>query len=155
MAKDRRIEVTPVMLAGGAYVSGDEVGAPFEILGVVDYPGKGGKITGVTIVDQAAQALALDLLVFQTQPVGVADNAAFDVTDADALKMIGQVSIVAGDYIGGASNKTAYKDVDIDFETPAASTSLWGILVTRGAPTYPVGALRVILHVVQEDEFGH
>ena len=155
MAKNRRIEVTPLLNVAGAYLAGDEVGVPFEIPGVVDYPGKGGSVVGVTLVDKAAQALAIDLILFNALPIGVADNAIYDVTDAEAGTIVGQVSLLAGDYIGGASNKTAHKDTDIDFETTSVATSLWGIFVTRGIPTYALNSLVLVLEVIQEDDFAH
>jgi hypothetical protein len=151
MPEVKKVSVVPVLAVGGLYAAADAVGGLIEFAGVVDYPGKGGKIVGVTILDKAAQALGLTLQLFDTAPTPITDNAVYNPTDADAAKAIGHIAFVAADYIGGAANKVAYKDTDIDFQTQT-TRSIWGQLFTQGAPTYAAGDLTVTLHVVQSEK---
>lgn len=149
MPENKKVSAVPVT-AGGLFAAGDAVGGLLSFV-VVDYPGKGGKIVGIEIIDKAAQALGLTLHLFDSAPTPIADNAVYNPTDADAGRSFGHAVILAGDYVGGAANRTAYKDVDIDFQTAADSLSIYGQLFTQGAPTYGVDDITVNL-IVQQSE---
>lgn len=147
MPETKKIQVVLVLLGGGAYTAADAVGGTTQIPGVVDFPGKGGKIVGIEVIDKAAQALGLTIVFYDSAPaVAQVDNVAFNPSDADAQKSIGQVVFVAGDYVGGAANRTAYKDLDIDFQTQG-EVNLYLQAFTQGAPTYAVGDLVIQVHI--------
>lgn len=146
MPATRKIQTVPVLAVAGLYAAGDAVGTTTVIPGVADAVGKGGKIVGIEVIDKAAQALGLTMQLYDAAPaVDQVDNGVYNPSDADAAKGIAAVAIVAGDYIGGAANKSAYKDVDIDFVTQ--NGNLYYQLFTQGAPTYAAGDLIVIFHV--------
>lgn len=146
----RKVQIIPVLAVAGLYAAGDAVGAVIAVP-VVDFPGRGGRITGIEIIDKAAQALGITLHLFDVAPAAVTDNAVYDRTDADAVLAVGQIPVVAGDYVGGASNKTAYKDVDLNFQTKPADVNLYLQCFTQGAPTYAAGDLIINFFIEQAE----
>jgi hypothetical protein len=120
------------------YASGDLLGTKLTLTNAVRVASTGGKIMSVTVVDQAKQSIALDVLFFEADPTGTTftNNAALDVADADLLNAVGSVSVVAGDYIALADNSLAtVKNVNLRFKLDSG-TSLYACLITRGTPTY-------------------
>lgn len=126
------------------YASGDQLGSLVELTNVVDDSGGTGVITSVVVIDQAKQSSAMSLLLFKDKPtVASADNAALNISDAEMVaKCLGHVAVASGDYAGlSASSVGTVKNVQL-VVTPLKSgdnrngTSLWGILMSGGTPTY-------------------
>ena len=125
------ITQTPTVTAG-AYVAGDAVGglltfadaARSQLTGVV---------TTVVITDKAAQGVDLELVLFGTTFTPTADNAPFDPSDADLLNIIGVIPV--DNHFAFNDNGVSHRrNVGLWFE--AQATTIYGQLVTRGAPTY-------------------
>jgi hypothetical protein len=77
------------------------------------------------------------------------DSAAWSVSDADILKCIGVLPFTT--WYASALNSISFaQGVGMGFYLPASGSSLFGCLVTRGAPTYASGDLTVKLHVWQD-----
>ena len=77
---------------------------------------------------------------------GVA-NAAHSISDADALLNVGVIA--SGTYYASALNSISVaKDINLPFSV--AATTLFGILVTRGTPTYAANSLFVRLQIEQD-----
>ena len=131
------VSVTPVMANAGGYSSGDQVGVPIEVTGVMLSDGGQALLKSLTVIDKAAQSLALDVWFFNEEPTTVADNAAFDMTDANLAKALGHVKVVAGDYSAESSGSLAcVRNIDLLLQSIAKKQSVWVVVVTRGAPTY-------------------
>jgi len=110
------------------------------------------------VVDSAAQATLpdLELWLFQEEPAGEADNAAFTPTDAELLTLLGVIDFdtpfVGDATVGAGGNAVAQAQVqNIGFRCENGSRDLYGILVERGTYT-PVSAevFTVILGVLQD-----
>jgi hypothetical protein len=90
----------------------------------------------VTVLDKDDQAADFDLIFLDAATSIGTEDAAVDITDAEAEDVIGCVSIVAADYVDLIANQVATKTgIGLEMKTDG-STSLYVAGVTRGTPTY-------------------
>lgn len=121
-----------------AYATGDLIGSKLALPGAARIAGGTGLIHSITLVDQANQKLAIDVLFFASDPSATpfTDNAALDVADNDLLKAVGLVSIAASDYVSFADNALAtVRGINLPFQLDNGTT-LYAALIARSAPTY-------------------
>lgn len=130
-----------------SYTAGDQVGTQFTLANAAQTTGGTGYITGVTLVDAADIIGAYDIVFFDSTVTLAADNAAFAISDADALKIVAVVQLNGAYDIGNNRVAQAY-NLSIPY-TCSGGTSLFAALITRGAHTFfgAVGNLQVIVHV--------
>lgn len=133
------INVTPDIVAA-AYASGDVIGTIRTVTNVSLDSGGTAELTSLIIIDKANQKSAIDLIFFDTAPAssfGV-DNAAYALVDADALNIVGRISIAQADYVSSGSNnaEATYKALGLLMKCLAGSKNLYMAVVSRGAPTY-------------------
>ena len=106
-----------------------------------------GVIGKLVVVDASAQTAAGELWLFSDTVTPAAANAAHSISDADALKCVGVIPF--GTYYASALNTVSVaRDLNLPFAV--AATTLYGILVTRGTPTYAVGSLTASLQIDQD-----
>jgi hypothetical protein len=154
IGKSKNITVTPT-IDTNIYASGDLVGTKLTLSNALRAQTGRGRIVSVTLVDQAKQSAALDVVFFNANPSGTTftDNAALDVADADALKYAGHVSIVAGNYAAFADNSAATVVVSgAGIQVTATdSSTLYACLVSRATPTYAAATdLQLTVGIVQD-----
>jgi hypothetical protein len=142
----RKIQVVPAF-TGAAFSNGDAVGVKFTIPGAGIIGGGGGIIVSAVLVSKIA-FVATDLLIFDADFTGVADNAAFALTVADAGKVVGSASFASGVAMGTPS-VSQVAALNLSFQS-GPSGNLFGQIVTRGTPTYTAGDLTLTL-IVQPD----
>lgn len=105
----KSILVAPTLVAA-AYASGDVLGTA-----IIDVPNFSLDSTGVgvleslSLLDRSATGAAIDVNFFGDTVSPGADNAPFTLSSADALKWLGCISLVAGDYAAAAGAKLATK----------------------------------------------
>ena len=135
MSVPRLFRVTPTVTAG-AYSANDVVGATLTFSGV---PSRG-FIVSVTVVDQAKQAGALQLVLFDSLPTNIADNGTYDIADADLLKIVGAVHLTdtaGADKFDFSDNKIYMRQaLVIPYQLAAGSTALYAFLIALGTPTF-------------------
>ena len=124
-----------------AYASGELVGTKMEFDLSAYRDVENLLIKSAIIVDKAAQAAAIDLVLFGEDPSGTTftDNAAFDPADADLDNLIGVISFAAASYQSYADNAACLVTdlaVPIPLNIVDSSLKIYGALVSRGAPTY-------------------
>jgi len=132
------ISVAPVLTVAGAYIAGDYVGTsvvaiPFP--GAARFAGLTGIIKSAMLIDYARQSIACELWLFDTAVTPPVDNAAWTISDAHAATCIGVIPFTT--YYASALNSVsngAVPNGSIQFLSPTGT--IWGCLVTRGAPTY-------------------
>jgi hypothetical protein len=126
----RRYKVTPTVTAG-AYTANDVVGARLTFGGL-----RSGVLQSITITDNAAQAVDYVLVLFESEPTDITDNATFDIADADLDKIIYQ------DSLASASTRQEFTDNSYHFlygltvDLWSVGGTVYGFLITTGAPTY-------------------
>jgi hypothetical protein len=127
-----------------AYTAGDVVGTEathllrFQVTEPKKERGTPGKITRAKVICDASQATnpTLELWLFTRTLAAQADHAAFAVTDAEALTVIGVIQLATA-FVGYASNNHVQQSaaLDVKFEIPANSGIIYGCLVVRNAYT--------------------
>jgi hypothetical protein len=101
--------------------------------------------------------VAVELWLFKLTPTLVnADNGAFDIVDADlnTALPIGVIDFQAANYKATVSNSFCKGTINggpaVLAATTSGSANIFGVLVSRGAPTYgSASALVVTLTVTQ------
>jgi len=95
--------------------------------------------------------VAAELWLFSAAPAGLGlDSAAFTITDADSLLCIGVIPFST--YYASALNSISngvIPNSNLPFKL-SSGTSLFGALVTRGAPAYTNGLVSVRIVVAQD-----
>ena len=126
----RRYKVTPTVTAG-AYGANDVVGSLLTFSGL-----RNGTLQAITICDNAAQAEDYLLVLFESAPTTIADNATFTIAAADLDKIIYQDSLTS------SRNRQAFTDNSYHYlyglSVPiwSAGGTVYGVLITPGTPTY-------------------
>lgn len=126
---------TELTITAGAYGDGDVVGGRLDLSALCG-GGGGGTIRQIRLADGDNEGAAMYVYLFDGQPTSIADNAAFatSIVIADLKKLIGRISIIAGDYLTINSEKVAIKD---DINLSHGTGQLFAYLVTNGStPTY-------------------
>jgi len=129
------IAVAPTITAG-AYSAGDAVGEMMTFPDAVLGAGEKGKIKSVVLVDKNDDVLAdLEVWLFDSDPSSVADNAQFDISDANMLKCVGIIKIAAADYSAALDNSVAVvPDPGIQFHCVAKDLFAQIIAPYGGSP---------------------
>lgn len=147
MAVPRRFSVTPTVTVG-AYSANDIIGARLQFIGIYS-----GTLQSILITDNAAQNVDYMLILFDSVPTDIADNATFDIADADLPKIIARISLTA------TATRTAFSDNSISLlsgqTTPIRSIEgdgdIWAFLYSPGTPTYAATTdVTVVLQVLQD-----
>lgn len=145
------ISVTPTLTVHASYAANDYVGTSgtaMTFTGAARVAAGGGAVISATLIDYAAQSVAAELWLFDAQPTPPADSAAWSISDDDALKCIGVIPFTT--YYASALNSVSpVNGLSIGYKL-ASGTSLYGCLVTRGAPAYADGDVSVRLTVLQD-----
>ena len=145
-ANIQRFKVTPVVTAG-VYSANDVVGGRLQFTGF-----KQGTLQSITICDNAAQSVDYFIVLFASQPTDIADNATFDIADADLAK------IVYEDTLTAASTRRAFTDnsyhflYGLDVPIRGVDDDIYAFLITPGTPTY--AATSDVTVIMQVDVTG-
>ena len=146
-----QIKVTPTVSTSPAYTAKDAVGSNMTFAGAARANAGSGVITKVLVEDKGQQMAALDLVLFNTNPAAATDNAIFAPSDAELAPDLCVGVIPIGAYADFSTNSIATVPCNLPFVCAAGSTSLYGVLVARGTPTYPGASdIVVTLHILQD-----
>lgn len=131
----------PGIGAAAIYADLDAFGTKFW----VDVP-KSGVIQSAIMYDVDDEGITTELWLFNADFTETADNAAFEVSDADLVKSEGVISIAT--FHNAANNQVGRVD-GLAKSYVAPSGRLWIQAVTRGTPTIAAGqspmiALRIV-----------
>lgn len=124
-------------VTAAAYASGNVVGGRIDCLNAARGDGFGGIIQSVMVRDKAGQGVAYDLFLFDAAPTAQTDKTAIALTAADLAKIAAPPIQLAGTVLGAAATMgiTGAGGLGVAFKL-SSGTTLYAILVVRGAPTY-------------------
>jgi hypothetical protein len=136
-----------------AYATGQVLFTAVEVVNAA-YVGRVSLLASVTLIDADDQGQPLDLYFFSgTASMGARGAAATAITDADANKFLGKVSVASGDWedLGGArvahvavpSNRPLPIKGDAQAASLAGYMSAFVVGVTRGTPTHSATGLLI------------
>lgn len=130
-----RATVVPAITAG-LYAAGQCLGSLLEF-SVNDIPKEELVLLGLQLSDATLQKSAIDVLIFDTEPVNTAftDNAALAMNAADLPGHVDTVALATASYEAFSANGVvAARNLRIPILS--ATTKFWVALVCRGTPTY-------------------
>jgi len=130
-----------------AYASGDCLHTTVITFASAVEASLSGFVENMIILDKLVQSQPCELWLFSATVAPAAANAAHSISDGDAALCIGVIS--AGPYYASALNSVSVTK-NIGLAIKCAATSLFGILVTRGTPTYSADSLTVSLLISQD-----
>lgn len=141
--------IQQAVTAASAYSAGNAVGGKFTLQGLAPAgPEAKVAITDVVLIDKAAQAVVYDLLLFDADLSGaVQDKTAYAVAAADLVKSCGHLSLSGLVNLGVNGGIITLSNIYKRLTIPSGGA--WGVLVTRGAPTY-VGTADIQLRITTE-----
>jgi hypothetical protein len=131
-----------------AYSAGDQVGTQFTIAGCARASGGTGRIRSVMLVDVNDIIGAYDVVFSRASITPASDNAAFAISDADALNTVGVVQLAGSFDIGNNRIAQAY-GLDIPYDC-SGGTSLYANLIARVGHTFFTAATDLQLVVFVE-----
>lgn len=128
-----------VTVEAAAYATGDLIGGKLS-LALPDWFATGAAgflIQSVSVVDQAKQSVALDIVFFNADPSGTTftENAALDIADADMAKIAGYAQVLSYAAFNDNSFGQA-QNLAIPVATVEDGQTLYAAIVSRGAPTF-------------------
>lgn len=132
------VEVVPV-LDTSIYADDDVLFVPVPIPGTAN---AGRKLMSVSVLDEADQAQAIDLVLSDGSVALGAANAAVNITDAHARKIVGVVSVVSADYSDLVNSQIATVR-GINLAVLARNGLYVGGVLRSGTPTYAASSLRI------------
>lgn len=147
LPRAQTIQVTAAGLTNSAYTSGDVMGTEMTFAGAARDTGGGGIIRGAILIDKVpgiATVAAIDLFLFDSASTPAADNAPADWSDTNIAKLVAIVPFALADVKTFSSNSVvAVSGLTIPYL--CAATSLFGVLVTRGAPAGFAAATNIVV----------
>jgi hypothetical protein len=147
------VDFIPTLTVHATYVAGDyvgESGVAFEVPDCARAAGGSGYIMAAQLIDKNAVGVAGELWIFDYPVTPPNDSAAWTISDADALHLIGVIPFTT--YYASAANSVSMGDMNqgiIPFKCGAALDNLYACFVTRGAPAYASGDLCFRLWIFQ------
>ncbi len=145
---------TPTLSVAGAYATGDYIGpttTPASFTNVSRASGFADIVKSLVIIDKVTTAaVALELWLFSATFTAPTDNAAWAITDAEALTCLGVIPIGTSKWYANSNNKV-YSDDTLGLVIKPAVTTIFYALVARGTtPTWADGDLQVSIGVLQQ-----
>jgi hypothetical protein len=150
------VRVTPTINTD-AYASGDALGGLLTFTNALlakDIGVSTGVIVSAFILDEenSPEHAPIELWLFKATFTATANNAPFDVSDADLLNCLGVIKFAASDYVDSANCAIATRtNVGLVVEGSAVGeTSLFGQMVVRATPTYALLDVTVGIGIAQD-----
>lgn len=139
-----------LVLDTSIYADGDVLSVIAELASF--FPNQGGVrlVESLIVIDEDDQGVGFDLLFFNATATLGTINTAPSISDADARKIIGKVSVVASDYIDLGGNRIAcLSGINQVLKAASGATSVWIATITRsGTPTYTASGLKLKIGVL-------
>ena len=121
-------------IASTSYSAGDQVGVMFEFANAARASGGTGTLVGLQLTSAADIIGAYDVVLFRSNITLAANNAAFAISDADALDVIGIVQL-AGAFDLGANRIGQAFNLALPYDC-SGGTTLYAALITRANHTF-------------------
>lgn len=129
------------------YADNDVLAVPQAIAGVFSPVNVPRKLDTVLVLDEDDQGTAIDLIFFNASATLGTINDVAAISDADARKIVGHVSIAAADFHDLVNSQYAMKTgLGLIMKGADESSDLYiGAMVRSGTPTYSAGGLKLKL----------
>lgn len=139
------------------YADLDVVGTLLTFPDVIRADRGGGEIIDAVLYDTSSVTAPLELLLFSSAPTtatitATGDNELLVLADTDLPKVCGSISFSTGgvQHLFG-SNALHFADTDLPKAFYTNDRSLYGLLLSRGTPTYSCGNIMGVKLLVKRD----
>jgi hypothetical protein len=134
-----------------AYATGDVLADTQELAGVMRINGGTAILQSLKITDKDDQGQAMDVVFLKSNVSLGLENSAVSIADADAVEILGIVSVAAADFVdlGGVRVATVAIPAAFILKAGAASTSIYVAAISRGTGTYTASGLSIKVGVVR------
>ena len=151
---DEETDVIEVVLSldTNIYASGDVLAAMQEVTNVMRKEGGQATLRSIQMVDKDDQAKELDLVFMNSSGSIGTENAAVSISDDDADKIAGVVSIVAANYVDLLTSQIVTVpegDANILMESASGSKSIYVGAISRGTPTHTASGITLKLGFIK------
>lgn len=148
-------QVTPTITAS-AYTAGYVVGGVMSFANAVRTQNaiNSGRVRNAAIACKSAQSGEMDLYLFNANPSSstFTDRAAPAIAAADLAKLIAKITLAQTDTsLSSTSTFWQALQLEIAFQLGSGNTTLYGVLVTRGTPTFGSTSDIVVTLGIQDD----
>ena len=130
-----------------AYADNDVLVVPQAVPGIFTEAGGVRRLQSVTLLDEADQGQDIDLLFFDASADLGTINDAVSISDADARKILGKVSVLQANYTDLVNSQLATVsalDLIMKAADPSAACYI-GAVLRSGTPTYAAASLKLKL----------
>ena len=146
-----QVQVTPAVTAASAYVAGNVVGGLLIFANAVQGTVLSGVLESITLAIKSTQTASFKLYLFGSAPATTfTDKTAPAIQAVDAAKLLDVITLSAGD-AGRGANTTLFVADNIGKSLVLAGTSLFGVLVTTGTPTFTTTSDVVVTASILKD----
>lgn len=149
--RDAKVLDLTLSLDTSAYGDGDLL-AETQLLSAEAFHEEGAKafLESLVVIDQDDLKLAFDIVFLQSNVSLGTENATPSISDTDALKILGTVTIGTADYkdLGGVAVATL-RDLRLLLEAASGSRSLYVGAISRGTGTYTAAGLKLRIGIEQ------
>lgn len=131
-----RLSVTPTIAAASAYVAGEAVGGIMTFANAAAVSGGAVTVVAVQVADLDQERAPMELVLFDRNPASgtLTDSNPADPTNTEVAQIVAVIPISGADYYNFSDNAVAH--VACAEHCKLNGTDLFGVLVTRGTPTY-------------------
>ena len=125
-------------MAAEAHTANDVLAATQQVQNAFGRPKGHALLHSVTVIDQDDQAQALDIVFMRSNVALGTEGAVVSIVDADALEILGVVSVAAADFADFIASQAATKaglNIGLHADPASNDQALYVGVVTRGTPT--------------------
>lgn len=135
VSRTSKVAVTPTITSGSAYTSGNLVGPLLTFANVFD-SSNSGIIQSIRVKCKSVQTASLKMYFLTATASGgtLTDKTAPSIAAADITNLLGPFALGAAD--SGLGTETTWVLDGVGAAVVSASTSLFGLLVVTGTPTF-------------------
>jgi hypothetical protein len=139
------------------YADLDVVGTLLTFPDVIQSDIGGGEIVDAMIIDSSTVSAPLELLLFNTTlsagtKTATGDNAPLIMVDTDLPKVCASITFsTGGNQHIFADNVVHFADTDLPKSFYSTSRNLYGLILSRGTPTYSCGNIMAAKLIIKRD----
>lgn len=127
-----------------AYAVGDVLADSQEITNFFPVATTAVKIASIVVLDEDDQGGAFDILFLDSNVSIGSENAAISVSDANARKIVGHISVVGADYIDlGGSRLATIDGRNLIIKAASGATSIYIACLSQDTKTYTASGLKL------------
>jgi hypothetical protein len=124
------------------YAAADLLADTQELAGAVRVNAGTAILQSVQLLDADDQGQPLDLVFLNANQSMGTENSAPNISDANAAKIIGNVSVLSSDWIDiGTSRIATIRNIGLALKAAAGTTSIWVAALSQGTGTYTASGI--------------